>query len=154
MCATGGARRFMTGATARRWKSEPVTVLPTRTVTDGPRAAGVSRPRGLPLSLTIRNTEMKLGFLEKAERADLSATPATYETDGAVDMGRYAIIISADRAFHLERNRTASADSSLRVPANQLVAVSVWGVDTLSYVLATGEADGGSIYLARTDSVS
>jgi hypothetical protein len=93
---------------------------------------------------------MKLGFLEKAERADLSATPGEYDVDGAVDMGRYALIVSSDRAFHLERNATATTDS-LRVPANELVVVNVWGVDSLSYVLATGEADGGSIWVTRTD---
>ncbi|HEX3651288.1 MAG TPA: hypothetical protein VHU18_00520 [Rhizomicrobium sp.] len=93
---------------------------------------------------------MKLGFLEGAERADLSATPATYETDGAVDMGRYVLLISSDRAFHLSRNSAASTDD-LRIPANELVAVNVWGVDTLGYVLATGEADGGSIWIGRTD---
>jgi hypothetical protein len=95
---------------------------------------------------------MKLGFLEKAERADVSATPAEYDVDGGTPLGRYQLLVTADRAIHVTRNGTASADTGLRIPANTLVALSAWGDDVLSYVLANGEADSGSIWICRTDS--
>ncbi|MBV8799854.1 MAG: hypothetical protein JO208_08620 [Alphaproteobacteria bacterium] len=92
---------------------------------------------------------MKLGFLEKAERTALSNTAGEYDVDGGVPLARYQLLISADSAFHLERNAIATTDS-LRIPSGQLVAVNVWGNDTLSFVLATGEADG-NIWISRTD---
>lgn len=91
------------------------------------------------------------GFFESTERMDLSDTPATYEIAGAVDDGRYSLLVTSDRVVHLCRNADASVDGGLRIAADEIVLVSMFGGDTLSFVQGTGEADGGSIWIGRTD---
>lgn len=88
---------------------------------------------------------MRLGFLENTTRLAVTDAAAEYELSGAVDEGRYAVALSSDVVIHVERNNTATTDS-MRIPANELVMLRMWGVDTLSFL---NDGTDGNVWISR-----
>lgn len=74
---------------------------------------------------------------------DSSATVFTAgDVTNAIGMKRYRLLISSEKSIHLQVNGDADPTSAPRIPAGNVVEVTVFGGDVLSAILATGETDG------------
>lgn len=71
-----------------------------------------------------------------------AASPAYTADDSAGDAKRFRLLVSSDKAIHLQRNGDAAPTSAPRVPAETIIEVMMFGGDTLSVILASGETDG------------
>lgn len=92
-------------------------------------------------------TEFRAGRFGKTISDDVTDTPGTYAPTGAPAVSNRTLIVQSDKVVHLlllgaADSGTASTTNGMRVPADMPVKVSIFGDDTLSFVLGDGETDG------------
>ncbi|MGH6870044.1 MAG: hypothetical protein ACREHE_00940 [Rhizomicrobium sp.] len=87
---------------------------------------------------------ISLGFIGKTTVTAVTDTAADVFTAGnptPASSKRYRLLIVSDVDVHLNRNADADSDTSMLIPADTIVEVSVFGGDRLSAIIA-GETDG------------
>lgn len=88
------------------------------------------------------------GFLEDSVSDDVSDTDGTFTAPGP-ESRRLTYLVSSGAVVHLARNRAATTDD-FRVPAETVVEISLFGTETLHYVVGDGESDN-TIWISRKE---
>ena len=77
-----------------------------------------------------------------------AAPDSPFAVTGAPADAILSFVVVADQPFNFELNSDATVDASPYVAANTPVCVTMYGSNTLSYISATGAADG-TIFITR-----
>jgi hypothetical protein len=91
---------------------------------------------------------IELGYIDSTTKYSVTGTASGFTIPGTQG-ARKAYVLVADVALHLARNGTAT-QSSMLVPANQLVSIQTFAGDTVSVIKDT-DADDGSVWFSLTD---
>lgn len=88
---------------------------------------------------------MRLGFIGATETLGVTDTPNTFEVDAPSEAHR-EFAIASDVTMFVARNAVASSDVAMRLPANTIAKITMFGGDTLSVVKAE---DDGNVWITE-----